>query len=183
MSFLIGVLERGLGTGGQLGVGKPGDTHYVTARTPDRVTGMPAWMAREGLPEGDISTGVSGIPWVAQAEKVRDIRTVFDAHPDQSFVLFGDSSHRDPEVYKEIQALYPDRVLAAFIRKVNNPNPQRVAGLHLITSYAEAAAILFEKGVLDEGAARAVMFRAQAEGLTITDAEIEELLTAHRPST
>jgi hypothetical protein len=61
---------------------------------------------------------------------------------------------------------------------VNNPSASRVEGLHLITNYAEAAAILLGKGVLDEGAARAVMVRAQAEGLTITDAEIDALIDA-----
>jgi hypothetical protein len=187
VSFLIGVLEHGIGNNasfdpphhpGAFGNGRPGDTHYVTARTPDRITDIPAWFSRENLPTGDISTGVSGIPWVAQAEKVRDISAVFDANPDQKYILFGDSSHRDPEVYREIKAKYPDRVIAGFIHKVNNPSASRVEGLHLITNYAEAAAILLGKGVLDEGAARAVMVRAQAEGLTITDAEIDALIDA-----
>ena len=182
VSFLIGVLEHGLGNNDTFGDGRPGDTHYVTARSPDRIHDIPAWMDRENLPSGHINTGISGIPWVAQAEKVRDISAVFDANPDQKFIMFGDSSHRDPEAYREIQEKYPGRVIAGFIHKVNNPNPNRVQGLHLITNYAEAAAILFGKGVLDEGAARAVMVRAQAEGLTITDAEIEALLDAARPA-
>jgi hypothetical protein len=153
----------------------PGDMTYVTARTPDLVTEIPAWMADHGLPEGPIETGVN--MWTSQAEKVRDIQRAFDASPDQSFVLFGDSSHRDPEVYKEILALYPDRVLAVFIHKVNNVNPNRVAGMNLITNYAEAAAKLFELEILDEDAARRAMEAAQAQGLAITDAEIDALLT------
>lgn len=175
VSHLIDLLERQDGA-------VDGDTHYVTARTDDRVVGMDDWMAAHGLPAGSIHTGISGVPWVAQAEKVRDISAVFDANPDQKFVLFGDSSHKDPEVYREIMARYPDRVVAGFIHKVNNPSASRLVGLHLVESYAEAAAILYGKGVLSEAAARSVMVRAQVEGLSITDAEMTALLEAHRPS-
>jgi phosphatidate phosphatase APP1 len=114
--------------------------------------------------------------WTSQAEKVRDIRRAMDANPDQSFVLFGDSSHRDPEVYAEILALYPTRVLAVFIHKVNNVNPARVTGMNLITNYAQVASRLLELNILDEPAARRAMEAAQAEGLAITDSEIDGLL-------
>jgi hypothetical protein len=152
----------------------PGDMTYVTARTPDLVTEIPDWMADHGLPVGPIETGVN--MWTSQAEKVRDIRRAMDANPDQSFVLFGDSSHRDPEVYAEILALYPTRVLAVFIHKVNNVNPARVTGMNLITNYAQVASRLLELNILDEPAARRAMEAAQAEGLAITDSEIDGLL-------
>jgi hypothetical protein len=158
-----------------------GDMHYVTARTADRAAEMPEWLDENGLPLGTLDTGVSGIPWVAQAEKVKDISTHFDANPDQHFVLFGDSSHRDPEAYREIIDKYPGRVTAAFIHKVNNINPTRVEGLRLVDNYAQAAAQLFEIGVFSEAQARRVMDSAQVDGLNITDAQIDALIAAHQP--
>lgn len=163
--------------------GEAGDITYVTARGPHRVVDIPDYLEEHGIPAGPIETGTSSMPWVAQPEKVKDASKVFDANPDQSFVMFGDTSHRDPEAYKDVIAKYPGRVSAAFIHKVNNSvSPERVEGLYLIENYAEAAAILLEKGIIDEPAARRVMVRAQLEGLDITDEQIQTLLETHQPS-
>lgn len=51
----------------------------------------------------------------------------------------------------------------------------RVEGLHLVESYAEAAARLFRDGVLDEAAARSVVDAARADGLQLTEAEVDAL--------
>ena len=162
--------------------GKAGDMNFVTARSPDRVVDVPDYLETHGVPEGPIETGTTGIPWIAQKEKIKDVSHVFDSNPDQSFVLFGDSSHRDPEVYKAIKEKYGDRVKAVFIHKVTNTiRPDRTDGMHLITNYAQAAALLFQEGHLDETSARRVMKAAQGEGLTISDAEIEQMLHSHRP--
>ena len=158
-----------------------GDMHYVTARTPEGVVEIPAWMAMHGVPEGSIDTGISGVPWVAHPEKVRDISRIFDTRVQQPFVLIGDTSHRDPEVYAEIRTKYPGRVAAIFIHKVNvTVNPNRVVGMHLVNNYAEAAAIAFGADLMTEAEARVVMEAAQAEGLAITDAEIDALIDAAR---
>ncbi|HEY5934554.1 MAG TPA: phosphatase domain-containing protein [Kofleriaceae bacterium] len=161
--------------------GRAGDVHFVTARTPDKVVEIPAWMAMHDVPAGSIDTGISGVPWVAQAEKVRDISRIFDTRVQQKFVLLGDTSHRDPEVYAEILTKYPDRVLSIFIHKVNTTvPPARVEGMHLVDNYAEAAAIAFGEDLLTEAEARATMTEAQSQGLAITDAEIDALIEAAR---
>jgi hypothetical protein len=161
--------------------GTPGDVRYVTARAPEAVIDIPAWMALHDVPAGTIDTGISGVPFVAQKEKVADITRILEARADQSFVLFGDTSHRDPEAYREIVAKFPGRISAVIIHKVNvTVNPARVEGMHLVTHYAEAAAKLFGDKLLTETQARAVMEGAQAEGLMITDAEISVLLDAER---
>lgn len=159
--------------------GAPGDVYYVTARSPDRVADIPAYLASHGVPDGAIETGVSGVPWVAQAEKVRDIEGIFARTGTQRFVLLGDSSHRDPEVYKEILAAHPERVIAGFIQKVNaTVSPHRVEGLYLHESYAEVAAVLFRLEVITRSEALDVMRAARDEGLAITDARMDELLDA-----
>lgn len=140
------------------GAGATGDVTYVTARTPERVdcspSGpcVPGWLAAHGLPEGPIETGISGVPWVAQSEKVRDISRVLDANPDQPFLLFGDSSHRDPEAYREVLELYPKRTVIGLIHRVTatERDATRFDDLHVYDHYPEAAAILVGLGVITE---------------------------------
>ena len=168
--------ELETGSGGQAG-----DMFWVTARTAEGAAGLDVWMEEHGLPAGPIGTGVSGIPWVAQPEKVSDISVVFDARPEQSFVLFGDSSHRDPEVYAEIRDKYPGRVLAIFIHKVNNPNPSRVEGMFLIENYAQATAALFGLGVITEERAVELIDVCRTQGVELTDEEAASLIEENRP--
>lgn len=160
--------------------GAPGDMHYVTARDPDSAAVVPPWLDLHRLPAGPILTGTSPLPWIAEDEKVRDIEKIFEATGDQKFVLFGDTNHRDPEVYARIRTAYPDRVLAVVLHNVKSSDAARTAGMHVVDNYAIAAAKLLKDGILDETAARAVMDAAQIEGLPITDAEIEALIAAQR---
>lgn len=162
--------------------GADGDMYFVTARTPDGVVDIPAYLEEHGVPAGPIETGVSGVPWEAEPEKVADVSRILDESGEQRFILFGDSSHRDPEVYKTIRATYGDRIIAGFIHKVNNTvSAHRVEGLHLHESYAEVAAILYGMSVLDRDEAKSVMESAAEEGLPIDDAEMEALLDQHAP--
>jgi len=164
------------------GGGAPGDMYYVTAREPASVTEIPEYLEQHGVPTGPIETGVSGLPWVAQPEKVSDVSGILDATGAQRFVLFGDSSHVDPEVYTAIMAAYPGRIIAGFIHKVTGTvSPDRVEGLHLHESYAEVAALLYGYQVLTRDEALSVMLAAQSEGLAITSAEMEALLDANAP--
>jgi phosphatidate phosphatase APP1 len=161
--------------------GKAGDTYYVTARTPDRIEGVADWLQSQGLPTGSIDTGTSTLPWVAEPEKVADITRVLDANPQQTFMLFGDTSHRDPEVYRNIRASRPERVNTVFMHKVNQVNPDRVDGMFVFENYTEVAAELLRLGVFDDTQARRVMVSAQLQGQDITDAQIEALIESHRP--
>ncbi len=157
--------------------GDVGDLTFVTARTPDRAAPIPEWLRRHGVPDGPIETGLTGIPAIARQEKVRDISRTFDANPGRAYVMFGDSNHVDPDVYRDIREKYGDRVRAAFIHRVTDTiDPARVEGLHVIDDYAQAAAILHREGILDRAAAHRVMVAAQVNGLDITNRQIERLL-------
>lgn len=162
---------------GQLG----SDFTYVTARSPERIEGVPELLDNHGLPVAPIETGTSTLPWVAEPEKIADISRTLDADPAAKAFLFGDSSHRDPEVFKAILEAYPDRIIAAFVHKVNNVNPTRVEGMILYDNFAEVAGHLLRMQIFDEPAARRVMDAAQIEGLDITDAQIEALIDEYRP--
>lgn len=161
--------------------GVAGDLRYVTARLPARVVDVPAYLEQHGVPTGVIETGVSGIPAVAENEKVKDITRIMESSGAQRFVLFGDATHRDPEVYKRVLAAFPDRVAAAIIHREGVDVPAaRVEGLHLVDNYAEASAVLFGLGLLTRGEALDVMESAAEQGLVITEAEMKALLDAQR---
>lgn len=169
----LAALYRALEFGGG---GQAGDVHYVTAREPARVVGVPAYLERNHVPAGSIDTGVSSLPWVAQPEKVRDIVRLLEANPGQRFVFFGDTAHVDPEVYQEIVRRFPERVVAVFIHRVTTVKPERVAGLQLIENYTEAAASLAGQGVLTVAQAREVFAEARTQGLSLSAAAADALL-------
>lgn len=74
-----------------------------------------------------------------EAFKLARIRELFDAFPHLPFVLVGDSSQADPEVYAEVARRYPGRVRAVYIRDVT----RRVVRA---TAIAELATVLGASG-------------------------------------
>ncbi|WP_047419089.1 App1 family protein [Cellulophaga sp. Hel_I_12] len=63
-------------------------------------------------------------------QKQLEILNILDAYPDLGFILIGDSGERDADIYKEIAALFPDRILAIYLRSVNHKRKMtRVKGL------------------------------------------------------
>ena len=46
------------------------------------------------------------------------IRKILDSFPELRFMLIGDSGEQDPEIYAELIQMYPQRILAAYIRSV-----------------------------------------------------------------
>lgn len=53
--------------------------------------------------------------------KAERIRGLLETYPSLDFVLLGDSGQKDPEIYREVVAQYPDRFRAVYIRDVT-PN-------------------------------------------------------------
>lgn len=50
--------------------------------------------------------------------KLKQIRTILQAHPELPFILIGDSGQEDPEIYREVVRAYPGRIQAIYIRDV-----------------------------------------------------------------
>lgn len=59
--------------------------------------------------------------------KSQRIREVFDAYPSMQFILVGDTSQEDPEIYAEAVREHPGRVLAIYIRDVAASEVRRQA--------------------------------------------------------
>lgn len=63
-------------------------------------------------------------------QKQLEILNILNTYPHLSFILIGDGGERDADIYKEIAALFPDRILAIYLRSVNHKRRMiRVKGL------------------------------------------------------
>lgn len=62
------------------------------------------------------------------AHKLSKIEPLLQLYPDLPFILIGDSSQQDPEIYREIVQKYPRRIRVIYIRSVN-PDPARIAAI------------------------------------------------------
>lgn len=60
--------------------------------------------------------------------KLGAIAQIMDLYQDLPVILIGDSGQEDPEIYSEVVARYPKRILAVYIRNVT-PNPERSAAI------------------------------------------------------
>jgi len=54
----------------------------------------------------------------AKSFKVREIEQIFQTYPSLPFILIGDTTQKDPEIYREIMRAFPGRVPAVYIRNV-----------------------------------------------------------------
>lgn len=70
------------------------------------------------------------------------IREIMDLYPSMPFILIGDNSQRDPEIYRAILDTYPGRILAIYIRNVRQ-NPERAAALQALANEVLAAGSAF----------------------------------------
>jgi phosphatidate phosphatase APP1 len=73
-----------------------------------------------------------------RAHKEPLIREILDLYPSLPFVLIGDNSQKDPEIYRSILDHYPGRIRAIYIRNVEN-HPERSASLKALADEVLAA--------------------------------------------
>jgi len=63
-------------------------------------------------------------------QKQKEILNILKTYPDLKFILIGDSGEYDADIYKEIAELYPDNILAIYLRSVDHKRKmERVRGL------------------------------------------------------
>lgn len=122
------------------------------------------FMERHHLPAGPMFLHDYGLTRIFSAlshrHKLKPIRWLLETYPTLPFVLIGDSAQRDPELYSEIIADYPGRVIAVFIRDVSSGRRDATidslgeaaltqgAPMHRVADSAAAAAIAVELGLI-----------------------------------
>jgi len=73
-----------------------------------------------------------------EAHKATHIREILETYPALPFILVGDSTQQDPEIYARVVAEHRDRILAVYIRSVE-PHPERTAAIARLAREVEAA--------------------------------------------
>jgi phosphatidate phosphatase APP1 len=77
------------------------------------------FLAHRDFPLGPVLLrDLLGTAAAGREQKHGRIREVLQTHPGLPFVLVGDSGERDPEIYADVVAEFPGRVLAVYIREV-----------------------------------------------------------------
>ena len=93
------------------------------------------------------------------------IRRLFEAYPDNAFVLIGDSGQRDPLTYAEMAREFPGRVPLILIRQVGNDGDERNVAVR------ERAAQLRDAGIPLHLVADAVAAAELAHAMGLCDAQ------------
>jgi phosphatidate phosphatase APP1 len=66
------------------------------------------------------------------------IKEILELYPTLPFVLIGDNSQKDPEIYRKIIGEFPGRILAIYIRNVDT-HPERSASVQALAKEVLAA--------------------------------------------
>jgi phosphatidate phosphatase APP1 len=118
----VAALYRALQEGA--GGGENNPVFYVSSSPWNLYDVLAEFLAVREIPEGPIllrDWGLSEgelLPTSHGSHKVEAIRDILELYPTLPFVLIGDSGQEDPEIYREIVARYPSRILAIYIRNV-----------------------------------------------------------------
>jgi phosphatidate phosphatase APP1 len=120
--------------------GKRHNPIYYVSSSPWNIHDLIAeFLELQGIPDGPICLR----DWDVSADALTSgrlrkhkeplIREILDANPELPFILIGDTSQKDPEIYREIVKAYPKRVLAIYIRNVD-PDPERSAAVQALAA-------------------------------------------------
>jgi phosphatidate phosphatase APP1 len=74
--------------------------------------------------------------------KTEAVRRIIELYPDLPFILIGDSSQEDPEIYANIVDLYRDRIAAIYIRNVTQKADRAAAIRELKEEVVKAGSML-----------------------------------------
>jgi phosphatidate phosphatase APP1 len=82
--------------------------------------------------------------------KAGPIRNIMTLHPDLQFILIGDTSQHDPEIYRQIVREFPKRVKAIYIRDVT-ANAERSAAVKKLADevLADGSVLVLAEHTLD----------------------------------
>jgi phosphatidate phosphatase APP1 len=98
--------------------------YYVSSSPWNIYDVIAEFMDIQKIPRGPLILRDWDISWNAlMASRHADhksaaIRNIFQLHLEMQFILIGDSSQQDPEIYRRVVAEFPNRVKAIYIRDV-----------------------------------------------------------------
>jgi len=103
----------------------PNPFFYVSSSEWNLYDFLTAFFRFNGLPKGALLLSPLKRWWqflktgkTKHQGKLLRILRILEAFPNQRFVLFGDNTQSDPEIYNTIARRYPQRIHAVYIRKI-----------------------------------------------------------------
>lgn len=106
------------------------------------------FLKKNNFPKGPIVLRNFPKPFVRRPkdekpQKQKEIINLLKTYPKLKFILIGDSGEHDPDIYMEVAEIYPDRILAIYLRSVNHKKKMlRVRSLY--KDYAKVPILLVE---------------------------------------
>jgi phosphatidate phosphatase APP1 len=122
--------------------------YYVSSSPWNIYDVIAEFMDLQEIPRGPLLLRDWDIGWGLLASsrhfdhKGEAIRNILSLHPAMEFILIGDTSQHDPEIYRKIVAEFPHRVKAIYIRDVTG-NAERSAAVKKL-----AEGVLIDKSTL-----------------------------------
>lgn len=94
--------------------------HYLTAASSAFRGRVNKFINGNGFPQGTLhlKPALSGLS--AKEFKSKELLKIFAAHPNDQFLLIGDDTQADADVYDSVYRMQPERILAIYIRRVAN---------------------------------------------------------------
>jgi phosphatidate phosphatase APP1 len=106
------------------------------------------FLEHQGIPKGPITLRDWDINRSAlgsgRLHRFKDaaIREIMGAFPELPVILIGDSSQKDPEIYRDVVREFPERVLAIYIRDVKRTDERRAAIATLVMEVEASKSVL-----------------------------------------
>lgn len=134
----------------QLHRGKSGENanpiFYVSHSPWNLYRYLELFLRQNNFPKGPILLRTFQNFFIKEGEKPQkqlEILNLLKTYPKLKFILIGDSGEHDADIYKEIAELYPDQILAIYLRNVNSAKRMlRVKGL--FNNYKTTPVLLVE---------------------------------------
>lgn len=121
------------------------------------------------------------LPTRNRGHKLGVIQTLLDFYQDLPFILIGDSGQEDPEIYQEVAASYPERVLAVYIRNVSHDLKRPAAIQKLVEKVIAAHSTLIladdTVAIAKHAASQGWIAEQALHGITVEKEKDQEPLT------
>lgn len=81
--------------------------------------------------------------------KINEIAKILDTYPNLPFILIGDSGQQDAPSYRKIAEMYPNRILAIYIRDIKDPARLRFIDEVFKDFYGGSTQVLFMQETIE----------------------------------
>lgn len=134
-----------------------GSVHYVTGSPTTLYGRIQSFLKLNNFPQGSLAlkspgSKVAPIPSDTYNYKLSKIRPIMNAFPNKKFIMFGDTTQKDADVYLKIKQEFPDNVIGIYINNATKANPgdPKYNGTLVTDSAIDAAQDLVKKGVISQ---------------------------------